>query len=320
MKRVTLSALVALLLAHTTAAFTKRRQTVAAVVDDHDHGIKLSPSPSFLGRTLAAPRGGDDGGLLGTPITKANLVAFFVVFETIIGALLPSPNKVGDLFGWSPNPNFDPGSVGDFSLEFLASSGLGIAVMTYLSNFNSDLDSTKIVAFGSLGCFFVNYKAFLNDTFRNLGCPSGFGLVTLALFVGMFAAVYGVLDFEPDTVALLTKIFCAPIALTGIIGCFSPDMAKSMLGFKDTTLTKGAVESSFRWMCRYFAVWGFIAISLLADQDAMTTTGRALVILALMNADSGFLTKDVEGTGMADGQIGGLAVVLGLIGLTILIG
>lgn len=67
-------------------------------------------------------------------------------------------------------------------------------------------------------------------------------------------------------------------------------------------------------MFRVFAMWGFVAYSLLFDQDAMVTVGRLALIYALAAADSFFISKDAEEAGCP------VNAAYALIGLGLIVG
>ena len=67
--------------------------------------------------------------------------------------------------------------------------------------------------------------------------------------------------------------------------------------FGFTTIILGSAKCGLIWMFRVFAMWGFIAYSLLFGQDPMATVGRLGFIYAAMALDSWFLTKDAKEAG-----------------------
>lgn len=266
------------------------------------------------------------GVILGTPgpITKEHLVAFWALYNLSTGALLPAPEKVPAMFQHSPLPTMPSGGLVDFAYESIASTCLGIALMIYLSNFQQT-GAVQTVAYGSMACFYVFYKAFLKGTISNLGMPKGFGSLNIAVFLGFYYAVFG---GGGGDVELIAQIFCSMVTLMGVAGSIAPGLvAKTVFSAKNlgtgkyyyyerehitddgndspnmlelllaTTIILGSAKCGLIWMFRVFAMWGFIAYSLLFGQDPMTTVGRLGFIYAAMALDSWFLTKDAKEAG-----------------------
>lgn len=84
------------------------------------------------------------------------------------------------------------------------------------------------------------------------------------------------------------------------------------------THTAGSRKCGIHWMYRVFAMWGFIAYSLLFGEDAMTTAGRLMLLYSVMALDSWKISKDVVEAGSSNPTAAVLAVLPALLGLGIL--
>jgi hypothetical protein len=260
--------------------------------------------------TTAIPRG---GGILGTPVTTENLVATWIAYYSITGALLPAPKKAYDLYGWKPSPTIVPGSLLEFSSENCQAYCIGLSVMIYLSNFRS-MDAATVVAYGSLACGYVLYKQLLNDVFSKIGCPKGTGTLLVAVLAGFFYAVFGG-KTNVDT-TLLANLICLPSAVLGVVGWFDPDAAKKLLGIKASYDTFGRV--AFRWVFRFSVQWAFVAYSLLWGRDAKATAGWVALLYAVMGLDTWFITKEVAAVNVPPSTVVSALAVAALVGLGLL--
>ena len=168
------------------------------------------------------PRG---GGVLGLPVTKENLVAFWIVYNLATGSLLPAPEKIPEQYSHKPLPVMPPGGFLEFVYENVASSCLGTALMLYLSVFKSTTSVPETIAYGSMPCYYVFWKALLKN--NDLGTPKGFKALNVAIFLGFYYAVFGGYG-NPE---LLAKIFGFMVTAMGVVGSINPALVtKSAFG------------------------------------------------------------------------------------------
>ena len=239
----------------------------------------LSGIDAFKAHPVLNTRGGS---------TENNLAAAWIAIHALPGALLPAPNRVAEFYNWNVKSNFAPGSFQEFVQENYISTCIGIAVLAYLTIFKA-MDATKAIAYTTLGCCFVNYKALLNDTFAKWGAPKGMGVISLALFAGLYYAVFFSGSANAD---LITKLFMAPVTLLALIGFFDPAAARDALGAKTQSLIPNTNKTQFLWMCRAILVLAVAGYSLMFGVDPVTATGYAAIVGSVFVFDAGFIRKD----------------------------
>jgi len=120
------------------------------------------------------------------------------------------------------------GSLNELAAESNGFSEIGIAIMSYLALVSNGLETPKIVAYGSLPCFFFFFKTCYKKDFKRLGFWKGFGTVVTCLIlfpVCMLLAGKG----DPDIVA---AILYAPSFALGGLGYLLPELSLKLYGLE----------------------------------------------------------------------------------------
>lgn len=150
------------------------KKTKASALCPHRSTI----TPNKLGRI----RGGGSEGSIIPFITKDGMTAFGAVDFGVNGV----PRAADPVKYWEHQGIKIPsGTLAEFSAQWNGVADLGIAILSYLAMFSSDILSVShMIAYASLPCLFFTFKTWYKDNFKRLGFWKGFGMLVTTAILG----------------------------------------------------------------------------------------------------------------------------------------
>jgi hypothetical protein len=240
--------------------------------------MKVISSYCHHGQNILSVRGGE---ILGTSITKENLVYLYCTFcaaNAVIG--LPAPEVQANKVYKIP---VREGSLDHLWFDYLISTSTGIGIALYLSVFKGN-SAVEAIWKGGVPTTFITYKHWLKGDFKRFGFAANSGVAQTVFMLGCtYCMATG--NWKPEIVA---KIFVVPCLIFGTAAMIDIHWASNLYGM---TAPTGQTRSIFYWYHSALLQFGVFASALLWGKSAIDAATYASIVAAATAIDCHAIRK-----------------------------